>query len=58
MFTVTPYGSVTRFDMARDLPNRFRYSTACYYVDGMLVDTGCAHCAPDLLRAVAVSIGG
>lgn len=53
MFTITPYGSVTRFDMARDLPKRFLYWTICYYVDGMLVDTGCAHCAPDLLHALA-----
>lgn len=53
MFTVTSYGSVTRFDMARDLPKRFLYWTTCYYVDGMLVDTGCAHCAPELLNAMA-----
>jgi glyoxylase-like metal-dependent hydrolase (beta-lactamase superfamily II) len=51
--TVAAYGNVTRFDMARDLPGGFRYWTTCYWVDGMLIDTGCAHCAPDLLRALA-----
>ena len=53
MFTTTSYGPVTRFDMARDLPGGFRYWTTCYLVDGMLVDTGCAHGAAHLLRAVA-----
>lgn len=53
MFRSIPFGEVTRFDMARDLPGGFRYWTTCYYVDGLLIDSGCAHCAPDLLRALA-----
>ncbi len=47
------HGPVTRFDLARTLAGRGRYWTTAYLVDGLLVDTGCAHAAPELLAAVA-----
>jgi len=49
----TPFGAVTRFDLARTLLGRGRYWTTCYYVDGLLVDSGCAHTATELTAAVA-----
>lgn len=52
MLKITDYGPVTRFDMARSLPGGFRYWTTCYMVDGMLVDTGCAHCRPEMLKVL------
>jgi glyoxylase-like metal-dependent hydrolase (beta-lactamase superfamily II) len=53
MLKITSYGEVTRFDLARTLAGRGRYWTTAYLVDGMLVDTGCAHSAPELVRALA-----
>ncbi len=53
MLKATAYGpDITRFDMARSLPGGFRYWTTCYLVDDLLIDTGCAHCSPELLRAL------
>jgi len=53
MLKVTPFDKITRFDLARKLPIRWRYWTTAYFVDGMLVDSGCAHSAPELLTALA-----
>jgi glyoxylase-like metal-dependent hydrolase (beta-lactamase superfamily II) len=46
------HGAVTRFDLARTLAGRGRYWTTAYLVDDMLVDTGCAHSAPELVKAL------
>ena len=53
MLRITSYGDVTRFDLARALAGRGRYWTAAYLVDGIMVDTGCAFSAPDLVEALA-----
>jgi glyoxylase-like metal-dependent hydrolase (beta-lactamase superfamily II) len=53
MLKVTRYGDVTRFDLARTLAGRGRYWTTAYLLDGLLVDTGCRHSAPELVRALA-----
>jgi glyoxylase-like metal-dependent hydrolase (beta-lactamase superfamily II) len=50
---ITSYGDVTRFDLARTLAGRGRYWTSAYLVDGLLIDTGCAHSTPELVKAVA-----
>jgi hydroxyacylglutathione hydrolase len=55
MIKINSYGPVTRFDLARSLPFGWRYWTTAYLVEGMLVDTGCAHAAPDLISALAGS---
>ena len=52
MLRVTDHGGVTRFDLARTLLGRGRYWTTCYLVDGLLVDCGCAHTAPELQHAL------
>jgi glyoxylase-like metal-dependent hydrolase (beta-lactamase superfamily II) len=36
--------------MARDVPLMARYWTTAYLVDGLLIDSGCAHTSQDLLR--------
>lgn len=46
------YGEVTRFDLARTLAGRGRYWTTAYLVDGLLVDTGCAYSARELVQAL------
>lgn len=46
------YDAVTRIDMARTLAGRGHYWTTAYLVDGVLVDTGCAHTARELAGAL------
>jgi len=53
MLEMKSYTSVTRFDLARTLFGRGRYWTAAYWVDGIMVDTGCAHTARELVQALA-----
>jgi len=53
MLKVTHYGDVVRFDLARTFAGRGRYWTTAYLVDGMMVDTGCAFSAPELVEALA-----
>lgn len=52
MLKQTSYGPVTRYDLARTLAGKGRYWTTCYRVDGMMVDTGCAFTAPELVQAL------
>jgi len=53
MLKTTFYGDVTRFDLGRTLFGRGRYWATAYLVDGMLVDTGCAFSALELVAALA-----
>jgi glyoxylase-like metal-dependent hydrolase (beta-lactamase superfamily II) len=48
MLKAISYDPVTRIDLARTLAGRGRYWTTAYYVDGLLIDSGCAYSAPDL----------
>lgn len=43
---------VLKLRVARSLFGRSAYFTAAYWVDGLLIDTGCAHTARQLLAAV------
>ncbi len=45
-------GRVTRIRMARTLFGRGLYFTAAYWVDGLLIDSGCAHTARQLTAAL------
>jgi glyoxylase-like metal-dependent hydrolase (beta-lactamase superfamily II) len=45
-------GEVVRLDLAHTIRGRGRYWTTAYWVDGLLVDTGCAHSAPELVSWV------
>lgn len=49
---VAETGQVVKLRMARSLMGRTAYFTAAYWVDGQLVDTGCAHTARQLLQVV------
>jgi glyoxylase-like metal-dependent hydrolase (beta-lactamase superfamily II) len=53
MLKITSHGDVTRFDLARTLAGRGRYWTTAYLVDGIMVDTGCAFSASELVEALA-----
>jgi len=48
MIKTIEYGDVLRFDLARTIAGRGRYWTTAYYVDGLLVDSGCAYTAKEL----------
>jgi glyoxylase-like metal-dependent hydrolase (beta-lactamase superfamily II) len=52
MLRIIPYSSITRFDLAHTLLGSGRYWTTAYYVDGLLVDSGCAYSAAELARAL------
>jgi len=45
---ITQVDGVIRFDSARTLFGRGWYWTTAYLVDGLLVDSGCPHSAPEL----------
>jgi glyoxylase-like metal-dependent hydrolase (beta-lactamase superfamily II) len=49
--TTAGSGRVVKLRMARSLLGRTAYFTAAYWVDGLLIDTGCAHTARQLLEA-------
>lgn len=53
MLKTTQYGEVTRFDLARTIAGRGRYWTSAYFLDDVLIDTGCAHSAHELFSALA-----
>ena len=53
MLKINHFDGVTRFDLARTFAGRGRYWTTAYLVDGMMMDTGCAHCAPELVNALS-----
>lgn len=52
MIEVGRFGPVTRFKLARKVLGRPPYWTAAYFVDGLLVDTGCHFAMPELSRAL------
>jgi len=53
MLKTSSFDTVTRIDMARSIAGRGRYWTTAYFVDGLMVDTGCAHSARELAAAMA-----
>jgi glyoxylase-like metal-dependent hydrolase (beta-lactamase superfamily II) len=52
MIEISTFGPVMRYDLARTIAGRGRYWTSAYLVDGLMVDTGCAHTVQELLAAV------
>jgi len=52
MLKTTHYDAVTRIDMARTTAGRGYYWTTAYIVDGIMVDTGCAHTARELAESL------
>lgn len=58
MLRATKFHDLTRFDLAANIAGRGRYWTTCYLVDGMLIDTGCAHTSRELEQAVGQTLQG
>lgn len=53
MLKITRFGDVTRFDLARTIAGQGRYWTTAYWVDGLMIDTGCAYTAGELVESLA-----
>ncbi len=53
MIIVEEGGGVATFKLARTILGRPLYFTAAYLIDGLLIDTGCAHTADELLDALS-----
>jgi len=49
MIKVEQINAVRKFQMARSFLGRVLYFTAAYWVDGMMVDTGCAYTVQELV---------
>lgn len=54
MIKVETLGPVHKFQVARPVLGRPYYHTAAYWVDGLFIDSGCAHTAAELVQAAAV----
>lgn len=52
MIRLQTYGEVLRIDLARTIFGRGRYWTSAYWVDGLLIDSGCIYTAHELLTAM------
>jgi len=52
MLIVERLGPVVKFSAARAFGGRTFYRTAAYWVDGLLIDTTCAHTAQELRQAL------
>lgn len=53
MLITFDHGPVRCFKLARAIRGRPVYHTACYLVDGLMIDTGCAHTEAELTAALA-----
>ena len=53
MISVREFGPVTQFIMGRLFEGKPVYTMACYYVDGLLIDTGPAHVAEEISSTFA-----
>jgi len=49
MIKVEQFNAVRKFHLARSFLGRGLYFTAAYWVDGMMVDTGCAYTVQELV---------
>jgi len=52
MIEVEQIGEVRKFRLARTISGRGLYFTAAYWVDGLMVDTGCAYTVHELLESL------
>lgn len=52
MIRVEHVGPIHKFHLSRTVWGRNLYFTTAYWVDGLMVDTGCSHTLDELVRAV------
>lgn len=52
MLTIQQFEKIVGFRMARSIFGRGIYYTAAYFVDGLMIDTGCAHTVDELMECL------
>jgi hypothetical protein len=52
MLELESVGPVTKIKLARALFGRSFYFTTAYWVDGLLIDTGCAYTEGEIMQAL------
>lgn len=52
MYEVTRYGPVVRLRMSRSFLNRPMQGVHAFWIDGLLIDSGCQRTVPDLAAAL------
>ena len=52
MISIEQIGPIRKFHLARSMWGRSLYFTTAYWVDGLMIDTGCSHTLEELVRAV------
>ena len=52
MIRVEQIGKIRKFKLARKIAGRGLYFTTAYYVDGLMVDTGCSFTVPELVSSL------
>jgi hypothetical protein len=48
MIQIEQVGEVKKFRMARSILGQALYYTTCYWLDGLVIDTGCSYTAREL----------
>lgn len=56
MIQIETYNKIKKFRLARTVMGRGLYFTAAYFVDGLLIDSGCAYTVDELMNALEGSI--
>ena len=52
MIQTTTYNKVKEFRLARTIMGRGLYFTAAYFIDGLLIDSGCVYTVSELMKAL------
>lgn len=52
MITVKDFSEIRQFKLGRDYFGKGFYFTCAYLLDGVMIDTGCAHTADELVKAL------
>lgn len=53
MIKIEQHGEVIQFIMAREYEGKPVYTMACYFIDGLMIDTGPAHVNHEIIEAMA-----
>jgi glyoxylase-like metal-dependent hydrolase (beta-lactamase superfamily II) len=52
MIQIEQIGEIWKFRLARSILGRGMYFTACYWIDGLMIDTGCAYTVGELVSVL------
>jgi glyoxylase-like metal-dependent hydrolase (beta-lactamase superfamily II) len=52
MIQIEQIGEITKFRLARTISHRGLYFTSAYWIDGLMIDTGCAYTVHELIESL------